>query len=133
MMYTVQITCPIHALQPMLAGAGIGARPFASISAAAALGVLRAILTKLDVANASEYRCHDLRRGHARDLQMSGKPFASVRMCGGGPCCVQDAPLYEILVAGEWRSPAFLDDLDLHSLERDMVIQAHCDESDDYA
>ena len=74
MMYTVQITCPIHALQPMLAGAGTGARPFASISAAAALGVLRAILSKLDVANASEYRCHDLRRGHARDLQMSGKP-----------------------------------------------------------
>ena len=54
-------------------------------------------------------------------------------MCGGGPRCVQGAPLYEILAAGEWRSPAFLDYLDLHSLERDMVIQAHCDESDDYA
>ena len=75
MMYTVQITCPIHALQPLLVGAGVGARPFAGISAAAALGVLRAILSKLEVANASEYRCHDLRRGHARDLQMSGKPL----------------------------------------------------------
>ena len=117
----------------MLAEAGIGARPFASISAAAALGVLRAILGKLDVANASKYRCHDLRRGHARDLQMSGKPL---HLCACGAVridCVQGAPLYEILAAGEWRSPAFLDYLDLHSLERDLVIQAHCDESDDYA
>ena len=41
------------------------------------------------------------------------------------------ATLYEILAAGEWRSPAFLKYIDLAQLETDMVIQAHVDESDD--
>ena len=42
------------------------------------------------------------------------------------------APLYEILKAGEWRSPAFLEYLDLEQLERDLVVQAHLDdESED--
>ena len=41
------------------------------------------------------------------------------------------APLYQILAAGEWRSPAFLQYLDIHQLERDAVIQAHCDESEE--
>ena len=41
------------------------------------------------------------------------------------------APLWTILQAGEWRSPAFLSYLDLHTLETDLVIQAHCDESED--
>ncbi len=45
-------------------------------------------------------------------------------------CVLPGAPLHVILAAGEWRSPAFLKYLDLHSLERDMVIQAHADESD---
>ena len=35
------------------------------------------------------------------------------------------APLHEILAAGEWRSPAFLEYLDRHALERDMVDQSH--------
>ena len=41
------------------------------------------------------------------------------------------APLYQISAAGEWRSPAFLQYLDIHLLERDAVIQAHCDESEE--
>ena len=41
------------------------------------------------------------------------------------------APLYEILSAGEWRSPAFMEYLDYMKLESDVVIQAHMDESDD--
>ena len=53
-----------------------------------------------------------LRRGHARDLQRHG------------------ASLYEILMAGEWRSPAFLKYLDVFALERDVVVEAHVDESD---
>ena len=77
------------------------------------LQVLRNILVDLEVHRATEYRLHDLRRGHALDLQQSG------------------APLYEILAAGEWRSPAFLDYLDKNQLETDMVVQAHCAESDD--
>jgi len=40
------------------------------------------------------------------------------------------APLWKILQAGEWRSPAFLKYLDLHRLETDVVVQAHIDESD---
>ena len=45
--------------------------------------------------------------------------------------CVLCAPLWEILAAGEWRSPAFMKYLDLHRLETDVVVQAHMDESDD--
>ena len=59
----------------------------------------------------ASYRTHDLRRGHAKDLQVNG------------------ATLYEILAAGEWRSPAFLSYLDLAELERDVVVEAHLDES----
>ena len=47
-------------------------------------------------------------------------------------CCLPLwlASLFEILEAGEWTSPAFLKYLDLHRLERDLVIQSHVDESD---
>ena len=38
--------------------------------------------------------------------------------------------MWQILTAGEWRSPAFLDYLDIYRLESDMVVQAHMDESD---
>ena len=38
------------------------------------------------------------------------------------------APLWEILSAGEWRSPAFMSYLDLHQLDSQLVIQAHVDE-----
>ena len=41
------------------------------------------------------------------------------------------APLWEILEAGQWASPAFLKYLDLHKLEADLVIQAHLAESED--
>ena len=34
---------------------------------------------------------------------------------------------------GEWRSPTFLDYLDIMQLERDAVIEAHMDESDEEA
>lgn len=65
------------------------------------------LLKVLGVDQAQAYRCHDIRRGHALDLQLSG------------------APLHEILAAGEWRSPAFLEYMDRHALERDMVQEAH--------
>ena len=61
--------------------------------------------------DASKFRTHDLRRGHAQDLADSG------------------APLVDILNAGQWRSPAFLEYLDINSLERDAVLQAHGDEA----
>lgn len=40
------------------------------------------------------------------------------------------APLWKILEAGQWRSPAFLKYLDMNSLDTELVAQAHCDESD---
>ena len=66
----------------------------------------------LEVKQFELYRTHDLRRGHALDLQCSG------------------APLWKILDAGEWSSPAFLKYLDLHRLDAELVVQAHMDESD---
>jgi hypothetical protein len=41
------------------------------------------------------------------------------------------APLWQILAAGEWRSPAFMEYLDKYQLETDIVVQAHIGESDD--
>jgi hypothetical protein len=48
----------------------------------------------LKVLQAASYGTHDIRRGHAKDLQMSG------------------ASLAETLAAGQWRSPAFMKYLD---------------------
>jgi len=100
-----EATCPVHVVGEMVKGMRYGERPFAEISATAALSTLREALVGIGVASAQLYRCHDLRRGHAKDLQESG------------------APLWAILAAGEWKSPAFLDYLDLHKLETDLVVQ----------
>ena len=91
----------------------IGDAPFAGINAGSALAMLRSLLGWLDVPDAGAYRTHDLRRGHAKDLQVSG------------------AGLAEILAAGQWRSPAFLQYLDIEKLELDAVVEAHVDESGD--
>ncbi len=39
------------------------------------------------------------------------------------------APLYEILQAGEWASPAFLKYLNIHRLETQLVVESHYNES----
>ena len=67
----------------------------------------------LKVPRADQLKCHDIRRGHAKDLQQAG------------------ASLREILEAGQWSSPRFLKYLDLDALEKDIVISAHIAESDD--
>ena len=41
------------------------------------------------------------------------------------------APLWKILAAGEWRSPAFLDYLDVHRMEVEKVMQDCLDEESD--
>ena len=106
-------TCPVHVLGPFFSGLGVGSRPFAHFSAARSLVILRCLLLAIKIPDALDYRTHDLRRGHARDMQQWG------------------ASLKEILAAGEWRSPAFLQYLDLDQLECDAVIEAHQDESSD--
>ena len=40
------------------------------------------------------------------------------------------APLYVILAAGEWSSPAFLEYMDVHRLETEAVVQAHVENSE---
>jgi len=82
------------------------------------------LAASVGLSDAAEYRTHDLRRGHALDLQLSGA------FCPGhGPaecrcaCTLSGAPLGEILAAGDWKSPAFLDYLDKYRLERDLVMQ----------
>ena len=106
-------TCPVHIAGPYLDRHGEGQGLFAGVTAASALKVLRQLLAVLKVEGAGEYRTHDFRRGHAKDLQQSG------------------APLWKILEAGQWRSPAFLKYLDMNSLDTELVAQAHCDESDE--
>ena len=106
-----EVTCPVHALGPFVQSVQAGDELFLGITPAIALGLLRNILGELEVKDAHSFRTHDFRRGHALDLQNSG------------------ASLIQILRAGEWRSPAFLDYLDMHSLERDAVVQAHVDDS----
>ena len=90
---------------------GAGVKPFGDITAAAALKRLRSFLAILKLPDFQLYRTHDLRRGHARDLQAAGKS------------------LWEILSAGDWRSAAFLQYLDKEDLERAVVEQAHEGES----
>ena len=68
-------------------------------------------MEELRVKDAALYRSHDLRRGHAKDLQERG------------------AELAEILAAGDWKSPAFMKYMDVHNLERDVVVEAHLEES----
>jgi hypothetical protein len=106
-------TCPVHVLGKFLMEFCPGDAPFAGISAGTALSLLRNLLEWLEVSNVTSYRTHDLRRGHAKDLQVSG------------------ASLAEILAAGQWRSPAFLQYLDIEQLEHDAVVEAHLEESSD--
>ena len=69
------------------------------------------MLAALYVKDADMYRTHDLRRGHAEDLRLNG------------------ATLGEILRAGDWRSPAFLQYLDTEQLEHDRTAEAHLQDS----
>ena len=124
------MTCPVHALGPLVQACSPGQRLFEGISAADALRVLRILLAELGTQSPDLYRTHDLRRGHALDLQLSGAQLHVWPVPGVTPVS-QGAPLWVILAAGEWKSPAFLDYLNLHRLEGDMVVQAHIAESSD--
>ena len=64
--------CPVHHLAPLIKNIPEGTLLFKGVTPAAALANLRKILVELNVPNAMAYRTHDLRRGHARDLQING-------------------------------------------------------------
>ena len=65
-------TCPVHVMRVLLDKLSVGAALFPKISKSSALVTLRRMLAELDVPMATSYGTHDLRRGHARDLQSSG-------------------------------------------------------------
>ena len=104
-------TCPVHALWHYFSGLEKGAEPFSAFTPGFALKSLRNMLRRLMVPEYGMYRTHDIRRGHAQDLLAKG------------------ASLALILRAGQWRSPAFLEYLDLEALEKGAVVEAHLDES----
>ena len=105
--------CPVHELGAWLRQQGPGALPFRHLRADVAPSALRSRLEVLDVADAGSYSLHDFRRGHAQDLAVAG------------------GDLRAILEAGEWSSPAFLKYLNVSELERQVVVQAHVDDSDE--
>ena len=110
--FSAQATCPVHVLGHVVECLPCGVKLFDGITAGIALAELRRVLGEIGVKDAAAFRTQDLRRGHALDLQLSG------------------APLWAILSAGEWKSPAFLQYLDMHRLETELVVQAHLDESE---
>ena len=99
------ITCPVHAIEPLLAELADGPL-FVGITPKIATNELRRRLSCLGVAGAEEHVLRDFRRGHAMDLAESG------------------APLWQILLAGEWKSPAFLLYLDLNKIEMEAIMEA---------
>ena len=120
------VTCPVHVIGKALRP---GLPLFQGITPHLALVKLRECLVALTTPSAGDYRTHDLRRGHALDLQCSGE-LCVVHSLRERPCrCTSGASLAVILQAGEWSSPAFLSYLDCNRLEGDVVVSAHCDES----
>ena len=59
-------------LGPAVRGIQPGTALFGGFTAAGANSALKDMLGKIGVPKAKEYRTHDIRRGHARDLQLSG-------------------------------------------------------------
>jgi len=69
----------VHVLGPLVKAGVDGQRLFEDITPAAALKALREILVGIGLEQAEAYRCHDFRRGHALDLQLSGTFCLRVR------------------------------------------------------
>ena len=107
-----RLSCPVHIVGAYFRALPAGTRPFAAVSRAMALQKLRALLGLTGVADAAQYRTHDLRRGHAQDLLERG------------------ASLAEILRAGQWGSAAFANYIEEDTLEAGAVLEAHFVESE---
>ena len=124
-----QVACPVHAVRHVLASLQQAEGLFPGIALGNALVVLCIILREVGVDSAGAYRTHDSRRGHALGLQPSDVWCAR---CGSAVTglLVVGATLAEILLAGEWSLPAFLQHLDMYRQERNAVLQAHFDKND---
>ena len=101
---------PVHVLGAYLAGVVPGCQPFGVWDKRSLLQKLRQRLHMIGVPEAAKFRTHDFRRGHARDMQVGGKN------------------LYQILKAGDWKSPAFLAYMDKSELEHGAVAESHLQE-----
>ena len=106
------LICPVHMLGGFFRNLEPGTQPFKHIGPAQALLALRELLAELQVPDASVYRTHDFRRGHAEDMRCSGH-----KLC-------------EILAAGDWNSAAFMIYLNKMQLECDAIEEAHAGFSD---
>ena len=65
-------TCPVHAVGSFVQNGMPGEALFQGITAREALSKLRFMLAALGVEKSEIYRSHDIRRGHALDLQCAG-------------------------------------------------------------
>ena len=107
-------TCPVHVLAPWIESHPAGTPLFQGMDGNSALKVLRRRLATLGIEwGPDDYRLHDFRRGHAQDLFELG------------------ATLKTILLAGEWRSPAFMSYLDMSEVECRAAMEIHMVESDE--
>jgi len=80
---------------------------FSGIRPARALWQLREMLGRLGYDDAAIYRTHDLRRGHALDIQERG------------------GSLQEIWAAGEWKPGSHLAYMNIPKLRNSVVEAAH--------
>jgi len=65
-------TCPVHVIGEMVKKCEPGKALFDGITAQEALIKLRFMLGAIGVEKPEQYRSHDIRRGHALDLQCAG-------------------------------------------------------------
>ena len=80
------------------------------------------MLRALGIQNANSYRTHDLRRGHAKDLQLSNAPLSVILRAGEWRCT--GPTISCALRSARPRSCAFLAYSDEHDLERDATVEA---------
>lgn len=104
---TCPTSCPVHTLGKYLQSFENNAKPFGTYTGETARRTLRHMLEVLGRPDHWKYGTHCLRRGHACDLQENG------------------GTLRQILEAGDWRSPAYLQYLNMTVLERESTSEAH--------
>jgi len=104
--------CPCHQLvarsNQTLPGSQLFSYPYQRI-----LSNIRDILRNVGEEDYKLYGCHSLRRGMAQDIWENTKS------------------LKDVLLAGEWRSPAFLLYLNQTEVNEEVVLQAILHEDDD--
>ena len=105
-------TCPVHQLSALLCNERVSERPFFHLKQEEVNLQVRRRLCRLKIKDACEYRTHDFRRGHARDIQSSKNPLA------------------ELLDAGQWKSAAFKHYIDMQAFERDAFVYENVIASD---